>query len=835
MNIFTKYLLKSISEKKGRTFLILCSITVSTALLVASLGSAESILQNTINQYKEAYGTFNVSIQPNEKSKEATISTSDFNADGINDMCKITSIGSSLNGSSDKQINLCGMSLGDFEKFNNIKLLKQADLNPFDGNKIIISQKTSETLNKNIGDTLNLCILGQYKDFKISAIASNNGLFFTDTPKHFLFVTPDKNITQFYGQDNKYTSIYAAVKDITLDTWINNFNNDNKTANISATILVDKTQIEAGVNDIKVPLLFMLSIVLLMTVFIIYSSFKLIITERLPVIGTFLSQGADKFDIVILFLKESFIYAFISGIIGDILGAGIIYITSYIFNPLKDYGVNPSIQFYPKYFISGFIFSLVISLVSSILPILSIRKMPVKTVILNSISSAENIPFKNFIFGILLLLLSIIMHLVGPHIQSPRPYITAIPAFFCAILGVILIIPKLIDILLYPIVKVLRKWNCVAMLSLNNIRTSKLLINNIRLITVSIVAIMMVMSLKTSIADMLLGVYTDINYDFNVSSNSDNVSTLKLFNNIMENYTDKKNVTKLTKMMTFLNGDSSKEIDLVCTDPDSYKNYDSYMSYEDKNTQLNELSNDDDGIIISTKIATRYHIKKGDTILLKADDNKEPFKVISIADAKLMNMGNVNLISLNGAKKHFNINYLSSYRFTSNLSTAEVKKTLNEKLKGLDVEISTKQDAINNDEQNTKQIINTLSAFSYITMIIGAFGILSNVSISFIQRKRLLAILSSTGLTDGGRVCIIFAESVLQAVIGTTVSLIASIWIIYLLKDIFKYLVLNMDFKYPFSYVGIVIIASTLLMLITTIPSMLKSRKLVLVNELKYE
>lgn len=373
------------------------------------------------------------------------------------------------------------------------------------------------------------------------------------------------------------------------------------------------------------------------------------------------------------------------------------------------------------------------------------------------------------------------------------------------------------------------------MLSLNNIRTSKLLINNIRLIAVSIIAIMMIMSLKISIADMLQGIYTDINYEFSVSSDSENVSNLKLFNNIMDNYNSKKNVTKIAKLRTYLNGDSSKEIDLVCTDPVSYKNYDNYMSYENKSAQLDDLSKNDDGIIISRKISTRYNIKKGNYIILKASGKEEIFKVLSIADAKFMNMGNVNLISLNAALKHFNINYVSSYRFTSNLSQDEVKKALNEKLKGLSVDISTKQDADKNDEQTTKQVINTLSAFSYITMLIGAFGILSNVSISFIQRKRQLAVLSSAGLTGGGRVCIILIESMLQALVGIVVSLIASFWIIILLGDIFKYLVLNMNFKYPFSYISIITAAAFLLMLFTSIPSMIKGKELAIVNELKYE
>lgn len=45
-----------------------------------------------------------------------------------------------------------------------------------------------------------------------------------------------------------------------------------------------------------------------MSVFIIYSSYKVITLDRLPVIGTFRSIGAEKKTVTRIFLLESLLY-----------------------------------------------------------------------------------------------------------------------------------------------------------------------------------------------------------------------------------------------------------------------------------------------------------------------------------------------------------------------------------------------------------------------------------------------------------------------------------------------------------------------------------------------
>lgn len=828
MNVFSKYLLKSITEKKGRTSLLLISIAISAALLVASLGSVKAILGTLSSEVKGNLGDFNVSINPGKNLDVPLINPIDIQSSNIKNSFKGITIGGYLSIDNEKEFSLVGTTLSEFNNFSTTKILKKDNLEPFIGKKLIISQKMSENLKLKLGDELKLTILGKEASYKVAAIADNRGLFFTDKEKQFNLITPEGNVFSIFGVSNKYNLMLATVDSKDLNGWVKNFNEKNKDNKVVAAKLFDEQQNEEQLGMIRKPLYFMLAIVLLMTTFIIYSSFKLIITERLSIIGVFLSQGATKGKIIRIMLRESLAYGIIGGIIGDLIGAGLTTLISNLGNPLKDYGVKAVTEYYTPYFIAGFIFAVILSLVSTLLPILSIRKLPVKDVILNTISTSNKISLKSFVVGTVFIIVSIILHVFGEKIN----YVASIPGLFLAFIGVILIIPKVVDVVFKPVIKLLRNANGLSMISFNNVRTSKVLINNIRLIAVSVVAIVMIASLGTSITDVVRGAYEGMKFDVQVNSGS---MYTKNVDEIINGYEDVVNINKSGGFLANLSGDQSKSMYIYYVDPDKYKTFEDYTVFNDKNKELDALKENEDGIILSKQAAVRYKVKEGDTITITTENKSEKFKVLSIYNAKMFNSGNCNIISLKAALKHFDIKYPTTYNITTKVSQKDAKKALDKKLKGLGVSVATKDEMRKSNEENNKQMTNILGIFSYITMIIGAFGIVGNVSISFIQRKRDIAVLSSVGLTRSGRGYMILLESIFQAIIGVVVSLVAAFGINLCLMDVFKFLTMDLQLEYPYKSILVIIIATIILMLLTSLSSVFKSKKLNIVQELKYE
>lgn len=828
MNVFSKYIVKSMKEKKGRTCLLLISIAVSAALLIASLGSVKALLGTITAQVKGNLGDFNVAIEPSQDSVIPLFNPSDIKSINQKKSFKAVTAGGYLSNNSEKEFSLTGTTLSDFKSFSTMKILKKDCLEPFEGKKIIISQKTSKNLKVNLGDELKLTILGKEYSYKIAAIADNKGLFFDDKADQFTIITPEANLFSIYGQKGKYSMMLVSADSKDLSKWVKNFNKVNKDNKVIASEIYDENQIEQQLSMVRIPLYFMLGIVLLMTIFIIYSSFKLIITERLSVIGTFLSQGATKGGIIRILLRESIAYGIIGGLIGDLMGAGLTNLISYYGNPLKDYGIKAVTQYYPPYFILGFIFAVVLSLVSTLLPILSIRKLSVKDVILNTISTSNDISIKGSVIGIVFIACAAILHVFGAKMN----YVGSVPGFFLAFIGVILIIPKLVDIVFRPIVRFLRNVNEISMLSFNNVKTSKVLVNNIRLIAVSVIAIVMITSLGSSITNIVKGAYEGMKCDVIINVNS---NYLKNVNDIINKYKDASYINAYGSVSANLNGDSTKNINMECIDTKNYKTFENYTVFDNKDKELDELNQNENGIILSRQMSVRYNIKKGDTITLTTENRSEKLKVISIFDAKMMSSGNYNLISMKAALKHFGIRYPSSYYIQTKVPAEKAKKVLEKQLKGLGTSIETKNEMRKENEESNSQFTDILSIFSYVTMIIGAFGIVSNVAISFIQRKREIAVLSSIGLTKGGRGFMIFLESIFQALIGCIVSLVAACGINLCMADIFKFLTIDLELAYPYKSIIIIVIAAILLMLFTSLSSIFKSRKLNIVEELKYE
>ena len=90
-----------------------------------------------------------------------------------------------------------------------------------------------------------------------------------------------------------------------------------------------------------------------MAVFIISSTFRLILTERMPVLGTFMSQGCPRQGIGRLLLLEGLFYGILGGAAGCGLGVLVAKLLADAANPLKEYGIEADLQLNPAYFAAG--------------------------------------------------------------------------------------------------------------------------------------------------------------------------------------------------------------------------------------------------------------------------------------------------------------------------------------------------------------------------------------------------------------------------------------------------------------------------------------------------
>ena len=335
MRIILKYILKSIIEKKFRTFIIVFSVTLSAALFFASNGMSNTMLYMYEDQFREQTGKADILIYPNEQSPSNSFKIKTEPVEGVNYIAgeivtsgryKLPERQALKTKTKWETLTLRGFDLVELENLNPISFSKFAVGRPFEGYHVIISSIFADDYGFDVGDSIDLEINGKNRNLIIWGIARPTGLF-----KH---IPQSNSMTAIMPIDSlgSLLDIKGRVNTgyVVLDEGVDKQSIENELANTYSRYTVQKPfseeELETYSQYIVVPLFMMTSMVLFISIFIIYSTFKVITVERLPVIGTFRSIGATRKMTDTILIGESLTYGVIGGILGDILGVGFLYI-----------------------------------------------------------------------------------------------------------------------------------------------------------------------------------------------------------------------------------------------------------------------------------------------------------------------------------------------------------------------------------------------------------------------------------------------------------------------------------------------------------------------------
>src|SRR5699024_2509927 len=164
MNIINKYLLKSILEKKGRMFLLILAIAISSALLIVTLTVVDLMSDLFIKQAKQNFGEYNIQLY-SEDSKIFSWDDISLNKDEYKSLGMLESGGYVVE-DKDKEFKVLGVNEKEFKDFSPMIPL-QGNVNRLTGNKVAVSEKVLKSLDAKLGDKIELFIDGQNTEYKI--------------------------------------------------------------------------------------------------------------------------------------------------------------------------------------------------------------------------------------------------------------------------------------------------------------------------------------------------------------------------------------------------------------------------------------------------------------------------------------------------------------------------------------------------------------------------------------------------------------------------------------------------------------------------------------------
>ncbi|EPY2301558.1 ABC transporter permease [Clostridium sporogenes] len=836
MRILFKFMFKNISEKKLRSLLIIISIMVATAMSFASMGISKSYASMVLERMKSKVGEADLvisskkdSINPFLDEEKLNNNTKEENAVHILD-----AEGSYKNQDDILKVNIKATDIKELNFINQIVLSKESkgyDLNKVKNNQVIISKKLKDKLGLNIGSLFKVKINKKEVNLKVAAVAVNKGIF-SESLGEMNLVMDRQGLYKELGINPSITTVLVKVKgNSTIEQVKEKYEKNFQNYKISETI--SKEDLDNRVKQFTIPFYVMLIVVILMAAFIISSAYKVIVLERMAVIGTFRSIGATRVSTDLILLMESLLYGIIGGILGDILGIPILNYMADSSNMFKNYGVETIVVIDKINFLWAFLLAIFLCIIGSIVPIIKASKISLKDIIFGTFSENSSRNILSFILGVTLF---IVPYIYIKKFKWTGNFLFSILAAFSVFLSMIFIIPYVMKLFCYIFKEVYRViFGNEGAIALDNIGKSKVLINNGILLSSTLAAVVVIYIASSSVSGLITKGYSKINYDLKIEQwkDKDMINKLKDIEYIKDfqeefilNEVEVKN--KDFKIRQIQGIESNKYLDF-------YKDVNIYDYKNNKKEYILKKLDKGRNIIISDILEKRQKFKIGDKISLKLEDQYKEYTIVGFAESEFISNGQIALVSSEIIKKDMNIQIGNFIKVKTRKNNNELDKKLREDLEKYNVVITKKSDDLKTDLEVNKGLMNSLESFSLMSLIIGSLGMMNNLMVSFIYRKREFAVLASVGMSKLKRGKLLFIEGITLGVFGGILGVLEGVYISMFLGEITYSLDSYIITTIPLKLIILLGFLAVVLVIVASFVPIFKSSNMSIVEEIKYE
>ena len=836
MRIFAKFLSRCMIEKKSRLFLLVFSIAISTMLLVSSIG----VLKVILNSYSSAYTIGHEGAEIVISSKNNMFfKEDDINFLGVKDSVgEIDYTGIMSHENEDNEmvyVTLRGKKLNQVEKNYNNKIIS-GNINDLEDKTCIISQRISEEHNLELGDYLKILISREEVELKIVGICGNTGAFYMDTSSKYSVIVNYTYMQEFFDVEDVYNVIFAKTSEDTINEGIDLFQSVEDNKNFDANPLYDDEALSVEYAAFFISMYAMLGFVMIMCFVIIYGAFNLVLNERLPEIGTFLSQGATKRKVKNLLYLESVCYGFLGGLFGNLAGVVVLYIINRKISPLAEYGIIEKFSIDIIYLIIGLVFAMVLSFFAAALPIRKINRLSVKDIILNNFYVPVKTGWAGFFIGIGMIAIAMVGAISNGKWTVDFSYITSV----FVIVGIVLLASKLIDLITRKICGLVKERSSILFLAFNNIRTSRVLMANIILIIITLFSSISINAVSKSIIDTINSAYYNLEYNIainNILPNTDDKSTTDSILEKIENqdFIIKESINPFYK----INGHVDQvNTYTIAAYPDRFQKYMAYLQLDtgENKKVFDEFTKEKSPqLVVTEKLLDKLDKKVGDTVTIKINDIENDFKIIGAIDGKMYFSGLFAFIHYDHMKESYGLEETSTITFQVTTEDDKAKIEIDKLIYEYGATSITKTEEVASQISATETLCQSLILFSNLIIIIAVLGVVNNMLVGLFQRKRELALLSSVGMSNNTRNRMLMTESVLTVFWAIVIVVPYSFLVVKIISKFMKWIGMPVDVKlYPNS-VMLTILITVIGIILATIPIFIKSRKISIIDEMRYE
>lgn len=826
MGIIIKFVLKNIWAKKLRTLLIVTAVMLSSALYFATEALSGTAADMFIERVRVYYGTADLMIHPTEGSPSSLFRPNRaemFAGDFEYIVGSIETGGTLVLPRETLRMTIKGFNLPELAQMNPFYLAAQEQLYPFQGKKIILSKQTAEEYGLRPGDYLDIEVLGAKRKFFLAALAEPAGPFQHDG-QNINAVVPLDTLATIVNARGRVTNLYLKVKDPARKGELL-----QKLRALYPRYQVRETvtgqELAEYTSSLTMSFQLMGTVVLFMAVYIIYSSFKVITRERLPVLGTFRSIGATRRMTNLILCAESVMYGVIGGFLGCGLGLVLLYLIALQVRPDFMASVPVKLQFSPGQLGAAFLLAVLVAFLSALRPIRKAAKIPVKELIFNLYSKPGRRERWRPAGGVILIALSF---LLPPHL----PYQLLLPGgmllLFATIIGFILMIPSLTKLFLAVLARLNRYFfGNEGVLAAKNLRENQGVLNNISLLAIGISALLMINTVSYSTARELTNFYRDFNFQiwfWTWQADRGIESILRSVDGVTSTYgiytANAVEITNRNDRINLLHGANPHK----------------YLEYHTLDLDPALLAELDTGrkILLTNTLRERLQVKKGDVLTLKTARGERDYQVIGFFDSLMWN-GNFALIGERFIKMDMGKQYYDDLFVKTNKDPELVREAIKTRLARRSPFVITLAQMAKDNQQANDRILRVMQGFSLLALVIGIFGVFNNLIISFLERQRALAMLRSLGMSKAQSIKMFFAEALTGGLIGGVVGALCGYRLNTITPLVIKALLGGLPIFHFFPLYLSAVLAGLLIMVTASASPAFKASRLDIVSTIKYE
>lgn len=833
MGIILKYTLKSIAEKKFRTFLIVVSIALSVALAYSSLGLKDSIIQTFTEMIKTYLGTANVMVTPNEDSPGPYVRVKPLGEAADLFEYQIGTL--QLSGSYDKgpntpegSLQIRGYTTEDLALLDVLDLSESLD-GEFSGNWIYLSRELADENGWKLGDTIDLKIDGVRRKVQIAGIGPSKGALATQSGTAY-GVMPTSTLQKFAGTGDRVHFILAKTADgVPVAEAMAALERSYDRYAVEEPIPWD--EISTSLNSIIIPFLFMLVLVLAMAVFIIFTAFKVITTEKLPVLGTFRSIGATKRTTDAILLAESIGYGVLGSALGLLLGRFILnFMGGMMATSMMGMSAPEKAPLCPQYMVAAGVSGVLLAFFSALVPIIRVSRLPVRAIVLGEAQPSGENRFWKLMLGLLMIGLSIAL----PQFQFGSAGVLACGVAVVLLCAALVLLTPYVTAVATAILERTVKFpfGNLGVLAVKNMRGNRSILDNISLLTLGISGILLISIISTTVSEQVLDFYNRAEFQVYVNLYGADRQDVQRVRQI-------EGVTDVCAVYA-AGGVKVSGTDVVISEISGAEG----LSYLDIwGIDLDEGTSAEDvlrvfgegrAIVLSTSLRDRIDVEAGDWIRLTfANEKTHSYQVAGFLDT-LMNNGSFAIANPDWLKRDGELPGYSNLMVKS-LDPDGTKTAIEERFRERGPYVATMQQMKDENMQANAMIFLLLQGFSAIAMLIGIFGILNNFVVSLLARRRSLAVMRSVGLSRSQTRRLLSMEAFFSGVIGGGMGVAGSLLLTYEIGFMLKLINLPVELNASPETLIPGFLAGMVLSIVANFLPAVRASKMSIVASIKYE